>query len=77
MAALRDQLQNQMRINSKRMQDPQASGVLYRGMNERERQLNKGELERMYRELLQGESLPSIGGGNNRNLSQAQSVSAF
>lgn len=52
------------------------SFAVYRGMNERERLLNKSELAEMY-QAFEGQ-LPSIGNNNgiNRNYGQPQAVTA-
>jgi hypothetical protein len=46
---LKEQLQNQIRLNTKRTMGKKDLNIaMFAGMNERERMLNKGELERMY-----------------------------
>lgn len=49
MQHLKSQLQDQIRLNTKRhMGKGDLNFSAFNGMNERERQLNKGELEQMY-----------------------------
>lgn len=67
-----------MRVNSKRtMGKKDTNFALFNGMNERERLLNKSELEQMY-QAFEGIELPSIGNNNgiNRNYGHPQAVTA-